>query len=677
MQAQRDSVPDLAGTRSAGRSSVRRTSLVDENITMQEKVQALEIDLDRINIQEILAGSVARRRVDSMLEKTSYQVFVAACTLVSVALAAIETDIDASGSERSEIVWIAGIFVITVFAVDLGLRLYVYCAHFFNSSLNILEASLLCLDVVLELSNHLPEILGVLSVLKILRFVRMARILRGHAKTRELLLMIMGIMASIRALLFGVVLVFMTLTVFSILSVYFVRPVNQRLAEQGAFGDCSYCEDAFDNVMNANLHYLTTIVAGDSWGRQAVPLIREDTTAAVIVIGALLVINLGLLNTIAAVIVDRQVQARADDSAFMAAVAADQLQDSLKLLRTIFQHMDESGDERLSLGELEHFYSTSRLFRSMLNQLDIHAPDLPVIFNIFDTDRSGDLTFTEFVNGLHSIKNENLHTLMILTKHYSQSLFERFPDFSVLLSYQTEALDARFKEMLRCMNRIAGETANHETVFEDIVGGEPEESTSNSDVEKVSASSSRGPTSKEEVADVEINATLAGDSSGERQGVAPGSLMRRPPAESSECVELPLPGDIAELSDRDEKMGSSSRTLKAPAGPVACGVSSGDTRRPASMSPRVMPPDGLAEQVAVSSFADVLGTGEAQTMVSRSPRLIAPGKSAACVAVSSTSHGVSAGMKLRDIESVKLQRLGVITHAPIGRTPPKPKRLQD
>eukprot|EP00929_Paragymnodinium_shiwhaense_P008662 TRINITY_DN11262_c0_g1_i1.p1 TRINITY_DN11262_c0_g1~~TRINITY_DN11262_c0_g1_i1.p1 ORF type:complete len:704 (+),score=78.49 TRINITY_DN11262_c0_g1_i1:214-2325(+) len=678
------------------RESVKRKSLVDEDVKMEEKIRSFELDLDRIYINEIIGKSADRMWVDALLELSAYQLFVAGCTLVSFVLAAVETDAKASGLELSGAVVGLGLFVIFVFAIDVMLRLYMYRGHFFRSSLNLLEASLLCLDVVLELSSQLPDLLGVLCVLKVLRVVRLARLLRSHAKTRELFLMIIGILASVRALIFAALLLLMTLTVFSILSVYFVRPVNRRLADQGVFGDCAHCEDAFDSVMNANLHFFTTIVGGDSWGRQAIPLIREDTGSAIIVIGALIVVNLGLLNTIAAVMVDRQVQARADDTAYMAAVQADELQSSLSLLQTIFQQMDTGGDDTLSLEELDKFYQCSSIFRSILNQLDIHKPDLPVIFKMLDTDDTGDLTFTEFVNGLHSLKNENLHTLMVFTKHYCESMFERFPDVGVLLAHQTKQVEAHFRDVILRLERIKedtsmpgmsvgkGDTAQSHGASKNTPVGCRSASKCSQDSAKVRASNIAGRKSQVHFVGVMSTSSASLNSGGDLFQLAPCLSEPMSPDENCKSVEVPLPPDVASTAEK-HIAASGSPSAQSPArSPAGVAVESipdatnaGQEHVSVASPPSLSAPDRSPTYIAVPPIHDVSSTGEEHLQAGSSPRLKLPIRSAACLALSSSSAVLTPDSQATDIAGVKPQQLGVISHAPVGRRPPKPERLQE
>ena len=54
--------------------------------------------------------------------------------------------------------------------------------------------------------------------------------------------------------------------------------------------------------MNANLLLFKTVIAGDSWGQIAVPVIQEHPATAIIFMGSLLTLVFGVLNLIVAVV---------------------------------------------------------------------------------------------------------------------------------------------------------------------------------------------------------------------------------------------------------------------------------------------------------------------------------------------------------------------------------------
>merc|ERR1719498_1561589 len=93
------------------------------------------------------------------------------------------------------------------------------------------------------------------------------------------------------------------LTVFSIVAVELVNPVAQDLIKEGYWEECERCRRAFSSVFNSNLTFVQTIIAGDSWGDLALPIIERSPLTALLFLTALVSINFGVLNLILSVIV--------------------------------------------------------------------------------------------------------------------------------------------------------------------------------------------------------------------------------------------------------------------------------------------------------------------------------------------------------------------------------------
>jgi len=107
---------------------------------------------------------------------------------------------------------------------------------------------------------------------------------------------------------------------------------------------------------------------------------------------------------------------------FRAALQREELVASIKSINSMFAEIDSDGDNNLELAEIIDFYDTNEFFKTTLNRMDVHKAELPVIFDMLDQDSSGSLTFPEFVNGLHGLKNQNEHTLQVFTKHYCEQM---------------------------------------------------------------------------------------------------------------------------------------------------------------------------------------------------------------------------------------------------------------
>merc|ERR1719359_2715100 len=108
--------------------------------------------------------------------------------------------------------------------------------------------------------------------------------------------------------------ILVVLMMWSIVTVELVHPLNEEIAKEGLYDGCDRCPRAFASVAQAMLTFIQTIIAGDSWGTLALPLIEKQPWTALIFMSVLLTVQLGLLNLILAVIVDRAAEARAQDT---------------------------------------------------------------------------------------------------------------------------------------------------------------------------------------------------------------------------------------------------------------------------------------------------------------------------------------------------------------------------
>eukprot|EP00401_Gymnodinium_catenatum_P073262 CAMPEP_0117493150 /NCGR_PEP_ID=MMETSP0784-20121206/18950_1 /TAXON_ID=39447 /ORGANISM="" /LENGTH=590 /DNA_ID=CAMNT_0005287995 /DNA_START=80 /DNA_END=1852 /DNA_ORIENTATION=- len=370
--------------------------------------------------------SAIRIWLDDVICHGIYQGFMGVLTIFSVIMLIFETDIEAK-QETIKGTWLqpTTLAVLAFFVIDVVLRIFVYRAEFFQRFLDQLDLFIVLIDVLLDLVfGMLPEGIPSVSFLKVFRIIRLSRIFGSMSEFQELYLIMLGIVSSVRALVFGSILLCVALVVFSILAVQYMHPETLRLHNEGFFADCEDCHSAFSSVRKSTMTFMRTVIAGDSWGQLAVPLVENSSVSAVILFLAFITLNLGLLNTIAAVIVDRQAQARESDHAYMRMLQNEELSQSYSLLQDIFEEMDVDGSGAFDVQEVMAHYDTTAELRELLNAMDIYKSDLPVIMDMIDTDGSGDVTYKEFVAGLHDLRYENTHTILKFIKHYSQETFK-------------------------------------------------------------------------------------------------------------------------------------------------------------------------------------------------------------------------------------------------------------
>eukprot|EP00927_Polykrikos_kofoidii_P040121 TRINITY_DN3434_c0_g1_i3.p1 TRINITY_DN3434_c0_g1~~TRINITY_DN3434_c0_g1_i3.p1 ORF type:complete len:774 (+),score=103.52 TRINITY_DN3434_c0_g1_i3:319-2322(+) len=336
----------------------------------------------------------------------------------------IEVDLVSMGEDVPTWVSVSTTVLLWTYVVDIMMKIFAHRWAFLLNVTNLLDATVVLLDllalIVQEVarSSDLPS----LGFLRAFRLLRLYRLVKGIMIFRELVLMMQGLLSAVRAIVFGAFMIFLALTTWSILAVQFLQPHVRTLAASGHFDGCYDCEDAFSSVIKSNLTLWKTIVAGDGWGSVALPLLIHHPETALILIPAFISVQLGLVNVIAAVIVDRQTQARVSDDNLLHQIHNEELQRSYKRLHTLFESLDQDNGGSLTLEELISNYDTNAEFRSMLDMLDIQREDIPVVCEIMDVDGSGDVTYSEFVEKLHHIRFLNDHTLLVFIKQHCDML---------------------------------------------------------------------------------------------------------------------------------------------------------------------------------------------------------------------------------------------------------------
>jgi len=148
--------------------------------------------------------------------------------------------------------------------------------------------------------------------------------------------------------------------------------------------------------MSANLLIFKTVIAGDSWGAVAVPLIQRFPLALVVFVGSHLTIVFGVLNLVVAVVVDTFAEQRTKDVKNMALEMEENEEEDLKTLDRIFSQIDGDGDGELTLDELVGGARTVREFQNRLRVMDIDQADLEQLFTMLDHDGGGTIDPDEF-----------------------------------------------------------------------------------------------------------------------------------------------------------------------------------------------------------------------------------------------------------------------------------------
>ncbi|CAK8985909.1 unnamed protein product [Durusdinium trenchii] len=248
--------------------------------------------------------------------------------------------------------------------------------------------------------DDLLDKFSVLRMLRLARIVRLMQLLRRTRSLKELQKLVTMLATCFKALLWSFLFCFVVMTIWAMLIVELVHPLLMEIDQQNPeiFQDCApQCLRATRSVMDANLLLFKTVIAGDSWGLIAVPVIQQHPLTAVIFMGSLMTLVFGVLNIIVAVVVDTFAEVRESDVMNLAQELDHNLKKDRKFLQKIFNRLDKKGDGELTLQDLMDGARQDPEFQSRLRVMDIDEVDLQQLFDMIDADGSGAIEAQEFI----------------------------------------------------------------------------------------------------------------------------------------------------------------------------------------------------------------------------------------------------------------------------------------
>ena len=298
--------------------------------------------------------------------------------------------------------------------------------------------------------------ISVLRALRLVRIVRLIRMLKRVRPLKELHKLVVMMSTCFRALLWSFLLCFFVMTGWAMLMVEIVNPLVKELNQKhGIFSDCDDCMRATSSIMDANLLLFKTVIAGDSWGQIAVPVIQHYPATGLIFVGSLLTLVFGVLNLIVAVVVDQFADARQNDVENLAEEMEEDIESDKKALAKLFARIDEDGSGQLTLEELIEGARKDAAFHSRLRVMDIDENDLQQLFYMIDRDRSGTIEVAEFIGPLSRWARDSktaprfIKYNMLQTLHLSEDLYDLSMDCFKNLSERIDDISAQIQVLAR------------------------------------------------------------------------------------------------------------------------------------------------------------------------------------------------------------------------------------
>ncbi|CAE8611927.1 unnamed protein product [Polarella glacialis] len=321
-------------------------------------------------------------------------------------------DIDARAVGQSPPMWadIGAKTCLAAYTVELLLHIFVSGWAIFRNPWSFVDFCIIFsgwLEVILTAGGISAKEFTLLRLLRLQRILRLMKLCRHNRWLTELKTLVMMMASCVRTLFWSFLFCFIVMSAWSMAAVELINPVVQQMAADGAFGDCRSCRSSLTSVMRANLFMFQTIVAGDSWGELAVPVIEAHPWTAIIFIGSLLTLVFGVLNLIVAVVIDTYAEHRQKDVINLAQELDAEAADDRRFLQKIFDQIDEDDSGELNLDEVLLAAKTNPEFKSRLRVMDIDEGDLVQMFEMLDGDGSGQVDPEEFINALNRWANHS------------------------------------------------------------------------------------------------------------------------------------------------------------------------------------------------------------------------------------------------------------------------------
>eukprot|EP00445_Apocalathium_hangoei_P064608 CAMPEP_0204119168 /NCGR_PEP_ID=MMETSP0361-20130328/6955_1 /ASSEMBLY_ACC=CAM_ASM_000343 /TAXON_ID=268821 /ORGANISM="Scrippsiella Hangoei, Strain SHTV-5" /LENGTH=690 /DNA_ID=CAMNT_0051070275 /DNA_START=95 /DNA_END=2167 /DNA_ORIENTATION=+ len=309
---------------------------------------------------------------------------------------------------------------LAIFCTELALRIFADGRKFHRKRWNVLDAVIVAIgvsDLILSLTGIETGSLSIFRVLRLCRLLRLLRVLRLFTVLKELQRLIQMMGGCFKTLFWSSMLLFLIMTIWAVIAVELINPTVQQIADEGGWQDCERCPRSFASVFMADVTLFQTVVAGDSWGYIAVPVIEKNPATAIIFIGALMTLVFGVLNLIVAVIVDVFAQRRDRDVFALATEMEEEERDQKAVLGRIFKRIDADGGGSISYDELVRGACKEPEFQRWLRVMDIDSRDLEQLFSIVDEDGSGEIDPAEFIEAMYRMRTADSKTAIKFVKH--------------------------------------------------------------------------------------------------------------------------------------------------------------------------------------------------------------------------------------------------------------------
>lgn len=418
----------------------------------------------------------ARSSSKHWIHSSQADVICAALICLNAVYLAIETELR-SGGNVNHVGWFAADSIFNVvFLVELVLRLLAERSRWVKDPWNVFDALLVLMGIadtwLMPLvpgagSQGNTRVMTLLRVFRLMRLARVLRLLRLLRFMKELSLLVHGVKGAMRAMIWGMLLIVITIFVSGM---FLTRLVGKDCCEEGVhtFSNPNYAEWFGTLPLTAFTLFQFTMEFQADIARET---FADGPWLALFLLAYVMFTNITLLNTVASVIVDNILSISQTEERSARAEEEKALRKETERLQAIFESLDVDGDGKLTWEELGGGEKTgegsnssgqklSPELRKVLQVADISPEEAKDLFLILDADNSGSVSREEFVEGAMRVRGapQSKHVLSVERKvavvdRKVDRIAEGLADVTRALTELTATVAAREEAARHVVNR--------------------------------------------------------------------------------------------------------------------------------------------------------------------------------------------------------------------------------
>lgn len=313
---------------------------------------------------------------------------------------------------------------LVIFSVELALRFVVKGLKCLKVLANAFDFILVTVTVITQVIKPLLELWGSaemvqyleqLMILRMMRLLRLARAVRLVASMRSLWKLVQGLMHCFTTMVSAMLLILICIYIFACFGAELIAKPFGGDVEVGFI-----IRSQFSSLPQILLT-LFQFISMDSTAAVYVPLIQRSPALAIYFLLLLVVVAIALMNLITALIVEDAISSAHMDEEMQAFYTRQKLKQLTPALRALFRSLDKSGDGLVEIKEVVHSLKQGLSIPKELQEI-LNPARMVDLFEALDADQSGDLSESEFVEGLSSVALSDVPLETMQTLHLLRTL---------------------------------------------------------------------------------------------------------------------------------------------------------------------------------------------------------------------------------------------------------------